>query len=548
MAWEEEAGTGLSIRHEVAAKAAAAGNSRAAELAARIQSQRRTTGLQPVHRGVAPNPRANMAPSPSWPTPPPPPVRPMSPFEAWQDLQSTNPQRTITSFDDLMGIGDAKAEEIRKREREELILGSDAPGGASPGMIEKQMRSARIEKSERAVRKSQENLGKRSKILEDAQKKQAADPTMPAEEKALLAELGEAWKWGMAGFDEMNPVAIAIKNLGTRAEYRKMLADWTKSKKGSKTTGGGLPSWMPDATGEEVDEAGGLGGFMAQQQGAMGTFDTSPDLFDMIISRDKDGVDQIMSAEDWVRAKVADTRVDPNDSPEEAAAKRRLAGNLIQTLAMADVYNSYAQKRDAAYRVVLDERGEAVAGYLEKPDVAALQNLVAQVINSNMSSNETFAIEDWIEAYALERDTIGRETEGPGDTSGRGSSGRGYGSGGGYGGGYGGGGSGGGGGYQLTSAETLKSMVDGIARSRLGRVLTAEEVAGFVAHYHSLERAFVDNYRLGADATRIEPESEAAAWIETRLMGEQAGQQAGKYVMLLRQLFSSGSGEARISS
>jgi hypothetical protein len=251
-----------------------------------------------------------------------------------------------------------------------------------------------------------------------------------------------------------------------------------------------------------------------------------------------------MSAEDWVRAKIADTRVDPDDSPAEAAQKRRLAGNLIQTLAMADVYSSYAQKRDAAYRVVLDEKGEAVAGYLEKPDVAALQNLVSQIINSNMSSNETFAVEDWIESYALERDSIGRETEGPGNT---GSSGSGYSRGGYGGGGYGGGG-GGGSGYQFTSAETLKSMVDGIARSRLGRVLTASEVAGFVAHYHNLERAFVDSYRLGADATRVEPESEAAAWIETQLMKEQAGQQAGKYVMLLRQLLSSGSGEARISS
>jgi len=471
----------------------------------------------------------------------------MTPFEAWQDLQSTNPRRVVTSFDDLMGVGDEKAEAIRKREREELILGSDAPGGASPGMIEKRQRGLRVEKSEAAVRKSQENLGKRSKILEEAQKRQAADPTLPAEEKAMLAELGEAWKWRTGGFDELNPIAIAVKNLGTRAEYRKMQADWIKTKKGSKTTGGGVPLPLPDATGEEVDEAGGLGGFMAQQQGTMGVFDTSPELFDMIISRDKDGVDQIVSAEDWIRGKIADTRVDPNDSPQEAAAKRRLAGNLIQTLAMADTYSSYAQKRDAAYRVVLDENGEAVAGYLEKPDVAALQNLVSQVINSNMSSNETFAIEDWIEAYALERDSIGRETEGPGDTGGRSGSGRGgYG---GYGGGgYGGGGGGGGGGYQFTSPETLKSMVDGIARSRLGRVLTAEEVAGFVAHYHSLERAFVDNYRLGADATRVEPESEAAAWIETRLMKEQAGQQAGKYVMLLRQLFSSGSGEARTSS
>ncbi len=467
----------------------------------------------------------------------------MTPFEAWQDIQTSNP-RPITSFDELMGLDTKKADEIRKRQNEALILGSDAPGGATQSMKDKAAHGLRIEKSEAAVRRSQENLGKRSKIVEDAAKAQAADPTIPAQEKQDFAELSEAWKWGTAGFNEMNPIAIAIKNLGTRASYRKMYADWAKTRKGSKTTGGGLPSWMPDATGAEVDEAGGLGGFMDQNKGATGVFDTSPELFDMIITRDKDGVESVISAEDWVRAKIADTRVDPDDSPQEAAQKRRLAGNLIQTLAMADVYSSYAQKRDAAYRVVLDENGEAVAGYLEKPDVAALQNLVSQVINSNMSSNETFAVEDWIEAYAVERDSIGRETEGPGNTS-QGSSGYG----GGYGGGgYGGGGGGGGSGYQFTSGETLKSMVDGIARSRLGRVLTSDESAAFIAHYHSLERAFVDNYRLGADATRIEPESEAAAWIETTLMKEQAGQQAGKYAMLLRQLFSSGSGEARISS
>lgn len=523
------------------AAALAAVQNRVAQVASRVSSQ--VNAAPSSFRNAPIPPRSNMAKPPSWPAPPPA-ARSMSPFEAWQDLQSSQP-RAITSFDELMGLDSEEANKIRQRESEALVLGSDAPGGASRGMIEKQARSARVTKSETAVRKSQENLGKRSKIVETAAKAQAADPTIPIEEKALFAELSEAWKYGTAGFDEMNPVAIAIKNLGTRASYRKMAADWTKTRKGSKTTGGGLPSWMPDATGEEIDEAGGLGGFMAQNQGATGVFDTSPELFDMIITRDADGVESIISAEDWVRAKIADTRVDPNDSPQEAAAKRRLAGNLIQTLAMADVYGSYAQKRDAAYRVVLDANGEAVAGYLEKPDVAALQNLVSQVINSNMSSNETFAVEDWIEAYALERDAIGRETEGPGATS----QGGGYRGGGGYGGGgYGGGGGGGGSGYQFTSAETLKSMVDGIARSRLGRVLTSEEIAGFVAHYHSLERAFVDNYRNGADATRVEPESEAAAWIETRLMSEQAGQQAGKYAMLLRQLFATGTGEARISS
>lgn len=474
----------------------------------------------------------------------PPPLRRMTPFEVWQDLQASNP-RNITSFDELMGLDSKQAEEIRKRQNEELILGSDAPGGLHRQAQERRDRDLRIERSEAAVRKSQENLGKRSKLVEDAQKAQAADPTVPIEEKELMATLSDAWKWQTAGFNEGDPIAIAIKNLGTRAQYRKMLADWTAKRKGSKTTGGGLPPWMADVTGEEIDEAGGLGGFMQQNQGQTGVFDTSPELFDMIIARGEDGVEHIMSAEDWIRAKVADTRVDPNDSPEEAAAKRRLAGNLIQTLVMADVYGSYAQKTQAAYRVVLDGNGEAVAGYLERPDVAALQNLLSQIINSNMSSNETFAVEDWIEAYALERDAIGRETEGPGNTSGRGS---GYSSGG-YGG-YGGGGygGGGGGGYQLTSGETLKAMIDGIARSRLGRVLTAEEAAAFVAHYHSLERAFYDNYRLGADATRIEPEAEAAAWIETRMMKEQAGHQAGRYVMMLRQLFSSGTGEARISS
>lgn len=545
MAWEEEAGTGLSIRHEVAAKAAAQGSSRAAALAAQLQAQRRAPqNLKPTTVGSG-----NMGRPQAWPSqaPPPPPTRSMTPFEAWQDLQSTNPKRQVNSFDDLMGLDSKQADEIRRKQLEATILGSDAPGGATEGQLKRDKAAKDFESRDARVRGARDKSNARFKLVEDAQKAQAADPTLPAEEKALLAEIGEEWKWNTGGFDELNPLAIAVKNLGTRSSYRKMLADWTKTKKGAKTTGGGLPSWMTDATGEEIDQAGGLGGFMSSQQGTAGVFDTSPELFDMIISRDADGVEHIMSAEDWVRAKIADTRVDPDDSPQEAAAKRRLAGNLIQTLAMADVYSSYAQKRDAAYRVVLDEKGEAVAGYLEKPDVAALQNLVSQIINSNMSSNETFAVEDWIESYALERDSIGRETEGPGNT---GSSGSGYSRGGygGYGGGGYGGGGGGGSGYQFTSAETLKSMVDGIARSRLGRVLTASEVAGFVAHYHNLERAFVDSYRLGADATRVEPESEAAAWIETQLMKEQAGQQAGKYVMLLRQLLSSGSGEARISS
>ncbi len=548
MAWEEEAGTGLSIRHEVAAKAAAQGSSRAAALAAQLQAKRRApTNLKPTVSGAS-----NMGRPQSWPNraaPPPPATRPMTPFEAWQDLQSTNP-RTIRSFDDLMGIGDEKAEEIRKKEREALILGSDAPGGATDSMLKKSKLESGFEARDAKVRAARDKSNARFKLVEDAQKAQAADPTVPVEEKAALAEIAEEWKWNTAGFDELNPLAIAVKNLGTRATYRKMQADWIKEKKNKKTTGGGVPLAVPDATGEEIDEAGGLGGFMAQQQGTMGVFDTSPELFDMIIARDANGVESIMSAEDWIRAKVADTRVDPNDSAQEAAQKRRLAGNLIQTLAMADVYSSYAQKRDAAYRVVLDEKGEAVAGYLEKPDVAALQNLVSQVINSNMSSNETFAIEDWIEAYALERDPIQLESDGPGSTGSRGSSGYSGGGYGGYGGGGygGGGGGGGGGGVQLTSAETLKSMVDGIARSRLGRVLSAEEVAAFVAHYHGLERAFVDAYRMGGDGFRVEPESEAAAWIETRLMKEQAGQQSAKYVMMLRQLLSSGSGEARISS
>ncbi len=543
MSWEEEAGTGLSIAAEVAAKAAAAGSSRAAQLAAQINAQRRTTGLQTQWQQAAPTP-AYIRPMP----PPPPPQRKLSPFEVWQDLQSTNPNKQINSFDELMGLDSKKAEEIRRKQLEATILGSDAPGGATKSMLDKAERGARIEKSEAAVRKSQENLGKRSKMVEEALKYQAADPTLPLEERQALGELSEAWKWGTAGYDTLNPIAIAIQNLGTRANYRKMLADWTKSEKGKKSTNGGLPQALPDPTGAEVDEAGGLGGFMAQQNGVNGTFDTSPSLFDMIISRDKDGIEHIMSAEDWVRGKIADTRVDPNDSPEEAAQKRRLAGNLIQTLAMSDAYASYAQKKAAAYRVVLDENGEAVAGYLEKPDVAALQNLVSQIINSNMSSNETFAVEDWIEAYALERDQIQKDSDGPGDDGGGGGGGYGRGGYGGYGGGGYGGGGGGGGGATLTSPETLKSMIDGIGRSRLGRVLTKEEADAFVAHFQGLERAFYENYRNGADATRVDAESEAAAWIETHLMHEQAGQQAGKYVMLLRQLFSSSTGEARLTS
>jgi uncharacterized membrane protein YgcG len=399
-------------------------------------------------------------------------------------------------------------------------------------------------KAEAKSRENRQYLATKEKIVRDVENIQGKDANLPiAEREALNAiKLELAQMRTKDVLNELNPVVVALKNLGTRAQYRIEQAAWKQNKKsGSSMT---VPQVGLPTTGEEFDEMGGLGGFLTQSNTSKTAddFDRTPAIFGKLITRDANGVESIISAEDWIAARIADTKPLPNDTPDERRRKERLAADWISTLAFADKYNSFAQKRDAGYRVQLDSNGNPVRAYLLKPDEDALKNLTAEILTDMATHNVVGPIEDWIQAYAESRDEVGDVATGVygnGQDSGSSGSGRGYG----YGGGYGGGGYGGGGdsgGATLTDPELLKMSIDSIARARMGRSLTQAESLEFINYFHEMEKAFVASRMNGADASRLDPEAQAVAWIESRMTKESAGQQAGQFIQALMAAIRSG--------
>jgi len=116
----------------------------------------------------------------------------------------------------------------------------------------------------------------------------------------------------------------------------------------------------------------------------------------------------------------------------------------------------------------------------------------------------------------------------------QGASGGGYG-GGGYGGG--GGGYGGGGGQSkgvtLTDSAELKQLANGVARARMGRVLSEDETAQFVAYYHAAETAFINARIAGQTAEQKDPESQAADWLESHFKIQSQNKQEGSLTVEL---------------
>ena len=398
------------------------------------------------------------------------------------------------------------------------------------------------EQQTKAANKSRENreyVDRKNRIVAEVENVQAKDANLPTNEREAL----QAIKLQLSQMrvkdvnNDLNPVVVTLKNLGTRAQYRIEQAAWKKN----KSAGSSLPLnnvGLPTSA-EEFDQMGGLGGFLTQGTASKsaGDFDRTPAVFGKLITRDDNGVETIISAEDWIAARIADTKPLPNDTPDERRRKERLAADWISTLAFADKYNSFAQKRDAGYRVQLDSDGNPVRAYFLKPDEDALKNLTAEILSDMATHNIVGPVEDWISAYAEQRQGLAQDATGiygNGQSSSSGSSHGGY-SGGGY-----GGGGGGGSGFMATDPALLKMNVDSIARARMGRSLTDAEAQEFIDYYHSIERAFFDNYRSGADSTRVDPEAQAVAWIESRMTKESAGQQAGNLLVALMNAFRSG--------
>jgi hypothetical protein len=388
-------------------------------------------------------------------------------------------------------------------------------------------------------RDTREDLSRKQDVINKVNEVFAKDPTLPAEEREAAAEIGRALKYTSEGgqYAETNPLVVQLRNLGTRAEFRIMLNEWKTGKTGAAS---GTQILLPagadlQATGEDIDAAGGLGGFLQQSGGKSSDYDSSPSRFGYVIRKGDDGLDQIIKAEDWVTAKMTDLMPAPGDSQDELNRKAAESADLISTLAFADKYASFAKKRDAGYRIQLDSNGNPIKAYLANDDKVALQNLLNDVLM--MQEGGVIApVEDFMKAYADERRGIAEVATGVyGDGSGS-SSGGGYG---GYGGGGGYGGSGGGGAQQAyqTDPELLKVTVDGIARARMGRSLTNEEALAFIEHFHSIEAAI---YASGGTFTKFDPEAQAVAWIESRMTKESAGQQGGKFIVALMNMLKSG--------
>lgn len=386
-------------------------------------------------------------------------------------------------------------------------------------------------------------LAKKSEAVREVEEVQSKDANLPAAERQALQaiKLEIAQMRTKDVLNDLDPVMVALRNLGTRSQYRIEQSEWKKNKKAGTSLS--LPTGLP-TTSEEFDEMGGLGGFLTQGSTSKtaGDYDRTPAIFGKLITRDDNGVETIVSAEEWVAARIADTKPLPTDSPDERRRKERLAADWMATLAFADKYNSFAQKRDAGYRIQLDSNGNPVRAYFLKPDEDALKNLTAEILTDMATHNIVGPIEDWVQAYAEQRQEVAGVATGvygTGQSSGTGGGYRSYGGGGYGGGGYGGGG-GGGGGVTLTDPELLKMSVDSIARARMGRSLTNEEAMEFINYFHSMESAFVNSRMMGADASRLDPEAQAVAWIESRLTKESAGQQAGKFLSALLNALRSG--------
>lgn len=502
------------------------------------QSTRESYYRDPTAYGGNANERPGLAAPPPRPT-----YIPPSALERWQQERDDERERlrkkslfrefsddAITSFDELLmpQFGLKANPEGEFKQAFEI----------TPERDDFKLTPEQQDRTEATRIRTREDLGQKQNLINEIETTQSKDGTLPAEEKEALRVLRKQLLFESGQFNELDPLVVSIKNLGTRAEFRKKMLDWKSGKTGTQTPN--VVPWMGvdmSATGEDIEDAGGLGGFLQQSTSSKaGNFDGTPDQFGYLIHTDNDGVDHIIRAEEWMNLKLADLTPAPGDTREELDRKAAGAADLIATLSFADKYNSFAKKRDAGYRIQLDADGNPVKAYIHNDDKVALANLVKDVM-SMQEAGYIAPVEEFMKAYADERRGIAEDATGVyGDGQ---DSGGGYRSGGGgfYGGGYSGGDNGG---VTLEDPELLKMSVDSIARARMGRSLTNEEALEFINYYHSAQAAFVANIRNGADATRLDPEAQAVAWIESKMVKESSGQQAGQLVAALMQAMRGG--------
>lgn len=221
----------------------------------------------------------------------------------------------------------------------------------------------------------------------------------------------------------------------------------------------------------------------------------------------------------------------------EALADPTKAGELMASMVAVGAYGGGSEKyvQDRLY-LAKDKNGQAIVkGRFTVDDANALADVLPLIANdqANIADgviarggdvSEIPGFEELLAKRGIERQDMAGTLQPAGDSGGGGGR---RGGGGGFGGG------GGGGAARFTDPEQLKSLIDGIARQRLGRILTVEESQAFADYYHSQEAASGGvNYTSGGGRV-LDPESQAIAWIESRYRDEGARQQQGNYVSTL---------------
>lgn len=358
--------------------------------------------------------------------------------------------------------------------------------------------------------KTVRETGKVTRTVNEMLESLKRDPIKDGERIAAGQELAEAFRDQSRSkyftLDDLteNPILATLNEMSAWADYRSKVADWKNKKNKGGTVG---------LEGDPGEEEGGDGTFTGIVDNGSFQSVTSPsNLSPYLVTRDESGLLTVVNADQWIQAKFARMRHDPE-----------YAAQMITALAMTSAYGSDSSANNQRSRVVVDRNGNPIKAFVSSEDLNALKQLANQVAILQNQGDEV-AIDDSIAELTAMAAQVGAETTANGDY---GSDGGGYGGGGwGGGGGYGGGG-GGGQSVQLTDATELTSLVGSIARQRMGRELTPEESAAFVQYYHSMERTESANYYAGGEFTRLDPEGQAVAWVTSKFEEEAAVNQYG---------------------
>ena len=358
-----------------------------------------------------------------------------------------------------------------------------------------------------------------NQMLDALKRDPVPDPERLAAGQELVDAFRDESRRKYFTMDDMveNPILATLNELSVWSDYRLKVSEW-KAKKNKSGSTVGLEGDPGDP------EEGGDGTFTGIVDNGSFSSVTSPsNLSPYLVTRDESGTLMVVTADQWIQAKFARMRHDPE-----------YAAQMITALAMTSAYGSDSSANNQRSRVVVDRNGNPVKAFVSAEDLRALKELANQVAILQNQGDEV-AIDDSIAELTKMAAEVGQQTVANGDYEGGGG---GWG-GGGWGGGYGGGGGGGGQSVQLTDATELTSLVSSIARQRMGRELAPEEAAEFVAAYHAKERAESARYYAGGEFTRLDPEGQAVAWITSHFEEEAARNMEGNLVATFMQQMGS---------